>query len=319
MEYFFLLSACICFSVQSIFSKLYQKQSGGGITACLINSIMTSFLGVLYCVGYAFVIQSDILFTVTKPALGFSIIYAVAGMISTVVFLFGLNFGNLSILTTYSLLGGMVLPFFYGIVFCNEDFTLFKCIGTLLLLISLIPTAYDSYKNDNSSGNLRKNSHLIFPILCFLVFFGNGMTGVVAKAHQMLAEPITSDQFVMLGSFEKMILSLIVFGIYLFLTRKNKNESDSLSKISLKCVLLLGFYLICYAVIHSMGDILSLLCAAKMDSSIQFSIISASCIFLTAIIGQLLFKERISKPQKISFIFIVLGIILVMLSSIFGV
>lgn len=319
MEYFFLLSACICFGVQSIFSKLYQKQSGGGIKACLINSIMTSFLGVLYCLGYAFVMQNEIFFTMTKPAMVYSIIYAVAGMVSTVVFLFGLNFGNLSILTTYSLLGGMVLPFIYGIGFCNEDFTVFKCIGTALLLISLIPPAYDSYKKNNAAENLHKNSHLIFPILCFLVFFCNGMTGVVAKAHQMSPDAITSDQFVMLGSFEKTVLSMLVFVIYLFSVRKKEVVANVPLKILPKRVLLLGFYLLCYAVIHSMGDIFSLLCAAKMDSSIQFSLISAFCIFFSAIIGQLLFKEKISKPQKLSFIFIVLGIILVMLSSIYGI
>ena len=318
MEYFFLLSACVCFSVQSIFSKLYQKKSGGSISACLVNSTMTSFFGVLYCFAYALIIQSEIFFTMTKPAIIYSIIYATAGMISTVVFLFGLNFGNLSILMTYSLLGGMVLPFVYGILFCNEDFTVFKCIGTLLLLISLLPTAYDSYKHNNKE-NLKKNSHLIFPILCFLVFFCNGMTGVVAKAHQMSPEAITSDQFVMLGSFEKTLLSLIIFGIYLFATRKSKSVSGSSMKITPKYVCLLGFYLLSYAVIHSMGDILSLLCASEMDSSIQFSLISAFCIFFTAIIGQLIFKEKITKPQKLSFIFIVSGITLVLLSSIYGI
>ena len=146
MEYIFLLGACVCFSVQSIFSKLYQIKSGGGIKACLVNSIMTSFLGAIYCIGYALITKSDIFFAITKPAMIYSLIYAVAGMVSTVVFLFGLNFGNLSILTTYSLLGGMVLPFVYGIFFCNEDFTFFKCLGTVLLLTSLIPTAYESYK-----------------------------------------------------------------------------------------------------------------------------------------------------------------------------
>lgn len=317
MEYVFLLSACVCFSVQSIFSKLYQKKSGGSITACLINSIMTSFLGALYCVGYAFVIQSDILFSMTRPALVYSIIYAVAGMVSTVVFLFGLNFGNLSILMTYSLLGGMVLPFVYGVLFCNEEFTLFKCIGTLLLLISLIPPAYDSYKNDVVEK--KKSSNLIFPVLCILVFFCNGMTGVVAKAHQMSPEAITSDQFVMLGSFEKTILSLIIFGIYILFTRSNKSTANKSFGITANGVLILGFYLLCYAVIHSMGDILSLLCASKMDSSIQFSLISAFCIFFTAIIGWLVFKEKISKPQRLSFVFIILGILLVILSSIYGI
>lgn len=321
MEYLFLLGACVCFSVQSIFSKLYQTKSGGGIKACLVNSIATSFLGALYCIVYALVTNSAIFFTMTRPALVYSLIYAVAGVVATVVFLFGLNFGNLSILTTYSLLGGMVLPFVYGIFFCNEDFTLFKCLGTLLLLVSLMPTAYDSYKNNNlATEKLHKKSHIIFPILCFLVFFGNGMTGVVAKAHQMSENAITSDQFVMLGSLEKALLSLIVFAIYFFSATKQKSVGDGTSvKLSASHILLLGSFLLGYAVIHSMGDIFSLLCASDMDSSIQFSIISAFCIFFTAIIGRVLFREKISKPQKISFVFIVSGIVFVMLSSLYGI
>lgn len=321
MEYIFLLGACICFSVQVIFSKLYQTKSGGGIKSCLVNSIATSFFGALYCIVYAFISQSAILFTMTKPALIYSLIYAVAGMVATVVFLFGLNYGNLSILTIYSLLGGMILPFLYGIFFCNEDFTLFKCLGTLLLLVSLVPNAYDSYKNNNvDADKLHKKSRVIFPILCFLVFFGNGMTGVVAKAHQMSENAITSDQFVMLGSFEKAILSLLVFAVYVLSTSKVKSDNQGMAiKLTPSRILVLGFFLLCYAVIHSMGDIFSLLCASDMDSSIQFSIICASCIFFSAIIGWVLFKEKISKPQKISFIFIVFGIVFVMLSSLYGI
>lgn len=311
MEYLYLFLACVLFSVQYIFYKIYQDKSGGTITACLISSTVSSFFGFAYCMLHATITGGDIFFNLTKPVLVYSLIYALAGIVCGVVFMFALNYGNLSVLTTYSLLGGMVLPFLYGVLFNNESATLFKCIGTVLLVVSLFPTAIERLKTSKVN---KQGKSIIFIIFCFLVFIGNGMTSVISKVHQLSPQAISSNGFVMIGSLERAIISAIILIIYCFVVR-NKAKFQNNNRFSFKMIIFLAFMLLCYAIIHSLGDIFSLICANTMDASIQFSFISAFVIFGTAIIGKFLFKEEINKAQRISLSFTVAGILCLLVAS----
>ncbi len=316
MEYLFLFSSCILFSLQYIFSKLYHQKSGGTASASFVSSVLTSLFGVVYCVIFATVTGKEVIFSVPHDALLYAMIYAFAGIGCSLAFFLGLNYGNLWILTTYSLLGGMVLPCFYGVVFNNEPITLLRCVGTAILIISLFPTAIESAKKDIVSANA-KGGRVIFPLLCIFVFIGNGMTGVISKIHQLSENAISSNAFVMIGSLGRAVLSAIILVIYIFVTRNKKCESTTKIKLTFKLVLYLGFLLFCYAVIHSMGDVSSLLCAKTMDSSVQFSFISAFVILATALIGKFLFGEKIGKAQKISLALVVIGITLMLFANLF--
>ncbi len=316
MEYLYLFLACFLFTVQYIFSKLYHLKSGGTAGASFVNSVMTSLFGVFYCVLFAVFTGREVFFSVSEEAFLYAMIYAVVGIISSLAFFLGLNYGNLSILTTYSLLGGMVLPFFYGVVFNNEPITVMKCVGTVVLIFSLFPTAFENAKKDIVSGKTTAHP-IIFTMLCIFVFFGNGMTAVISKIHQLSANAVSSNGFVMIGSLVRTVLSAIILAIFIFATRKKKRDNMPTIKLSFKLVLYLGFLLFSYAVIHSMGDIFSLLCAKTMDSSIQFSFISAFVILFTALLGKFLFGEKIGKAQKISLVLVVIGITFMLLAGIY--
>ncbi len=317
MDNLYLISASILFSLQYIFSKKYQEKSEGTITASLVSSLMTSLFGALYCIIFAAFTGEEILFNISFEVFFYSMIYAVAGIVSGVTFLFALNYGNLSILTTFSLLGGMILPFFYGVLFNNEPFTVLKCVGTLILSVSLLPTTIENLKTNGTISSKARGSHILFPVFCFMVFVGNGMTAVISKIHQLYPKAVSSNAFVMIGSLEKSILSALIMVVYLLATRKKKILNAQNNKFSYRFILYLGFLLLCKAVVHSMGDVLSLLCAKTMDSSIQFSFISAFTILATALLGKYIFGEKIGKAQKISLVLVAFGITFMMLSSIY--
>ena len=69
-----------------------------------------------------------------------------------------------------------------------------------------------------------------------------------------------------------------------------------------------------YAVCNTLGNIFSLRCLLTMDASLQFPILSAVVIVLTALFGRIFFGEKITRNTWISLAMSVLGIGLFMLN-----
>ena len=121
-----------------------------------------------------------------------------------------LSIGSLAIYSMYMMLGGMLVPFFYGVLFLHEELSWGKIVGTILLTLSIVLQSY-TQKEDAESKNKNKT---LFTVLCLLIFFINGMTGVVCKAHQIHSTAI--DEI----SFTVLYCSLIViFSLFLLLIR----------------------------------------------------------------------------------------------------
>ena len=79
--------------------------------------------------------------------------------------------------------------------------------------------------------------------------------------------------------------------------------------MTVKLFLLLLISCALYAVCNGLGNILSLNCAQTMDASIQFPVISAVVIVLGALLGWLIYHEKIEKKDWISLILAALGIV----------
>lgn len=71
-----------------------------------------------------------------------------------------------------TMLGGMILPFAYGTVFCDAGITVSKVISFVLIVVSLVLT----YSKGNSSTKCMR--------YYLAVFFFNGMMAVISKIHQ---------------------------------------------------------------------------------------------------------------------------------------
>ena len=115
-----------------------------------------------------------------------------------------------------------------------------------------------------------------------------------------------------------MLIILAIAGV-----RKAKGENhvlrDSFWEIGRKKMTALLFLFIvgaaaAYAVCNTIGNIFSLQCLLTMDASLQFPILSAVVIVLTALFGRIFFGEKITKNTWISLAMSVAGIGLFMLN-----
>jgi drug/metabolite transporter (DMT)-like permease len=201
---------------------------------------------------------------------------------------------NLSLFSLFSMLGGMVLPYFYGLIFLNEEITVMKVVALLLITVAIIL---------QNSGDKKKGS-LLFYILCVCVFILNGLVSVVSKAHQIYPEfgVVSNNGFVLL----KNLMRFLMFGAMLPFVSKEKGN-----KLSIKPKMY--GVIVASAAISSMAYFLQMVCASTVPATVQFPAVSGGTIVFSALFGMIFFKEKISKKQAICLLLCVVSMIIFVL------
>ncbi|MBE6613713.1 MAG: hypothetical protein E7631_00225 [Ruminococcaceae bacterium] len=320
MDFLFLMIACLFFSVQFIFQKCFQKNTKGGYGITVWNQFhIYIFMGVYL------LLTSDTPMQTTLTSLLLSVGYAVSGLTSSTGSLFAMRYGKMSSVTTFCLLGGMILPFVYGVLFLHEEVTLWKVLGILVLTGSMLPSLFEK---DPSGAERTKGDRVKYFIFCMMTFCGNGMVSVISKAHQISDNAmrlpggeVDTDGFVLQNA---LVCLVIAFGILLVRTVMAAGNGDKTpvrsvyyeigkNKMVPKLFVLLLALTAGYAVCNAVGNIFSLRCAMTMDSSIQFPMLSGVVIFMTAVFGWLFFREKIGKSNLLSLTLTLIGISLFMI------
>ena len=145
------------------FQDLYRKKRGSGLCISMEASCIGAVAGltVLLAInGFAFEYTPFTLLMASWAALN--------GMAFTFCAFRALDYINLSLFSLFSMLGGMVLPFFQGILFYGEAFTLAKGICVAFIIAALLCTL--------KKGEKKKGT--VFYVGIFVL---NGMSGVISK------------------------------------------------------------------------------------------------------------------------------------------
>ncbi len=136
---------------------------------------------------------------------------------------------------------------------------------------------------------------MLFFALCLVIFFINGMTGVIAKAHAVSVGAVDEKSFTAIYC---VMTSLLSFLILLFSSIKNRKPKTEVirrvcTKKPLAIVALLG------AAAYG-GNFLQLLAADRVPASVQFPLVSGGVIVLSALVSAFLLGEKLSKKEWIS-------------------
>ena len=287
IDYVFIILAVACFAAQFAFTKLYEGEAGQTATSSLVMLVGTSLVGALifFCAGGFSVSFSPIS---TLWAAIFAVIMIPYYMIGIKV----LSLGSLAIYSMFMMLGGMIVPFFYGIIFLNEEISVGKAIGTVLLTIFIVLQALCQKSSDEEAKG--GNKYLFF-ILCIIIFFINGMTGVIAKAHSISVGAVDEASFTATYCAMTAVFSL---AILLLSCLKSGREKARVVKSALK-IKPIAIMVLLGAAAYG-GNFLQLLAADKVPASVQFPLVSGGVIVLSALVSALIFREKISKKEWIS-------------------
>lgn len=268
MYYLLLIIATILFSSQFLFNQKYQQEAGSQLNASFIFSIITSIVSVvlMFVIG-GFKIEFSLF------SLIIAFIYAITIILYAIASIKSFSVVNLSVYSVFAMLGGMLLPFVYGIAFNKEPLTTNKIICCVLIGFSLFLTT-----NKNKNGNKGK-------IYYIAVFFLNGLVGVLSTIHQSNKNAVDSSSFMGLTQSWVFIIALILF----FATRQKKPTINAKTLC----------FSAGYAIFSGVANLLALIALTELPASVQYPIITGGTMVFSLLIS-LLRKEKITAKNVLS-------------------
>ena len=149
---------------------------------------------------------------------------------------------------------------------------------------------------------------LDFKSYVFLVglFILNGLSGVIATIHSKdvlgLGLSVTPQSFSIVNLFLGSIVGFILFAIVAIKNRKQMQIKPFLKAIP---------WSVAEGICNGLGNFLLLIALLKVDPSMQYPIVTGGCIFLSAILPLIIYKEKISAKGWVSVALAVIGSIVI--------
>ena len=312
MQYVFLAGACVCFSLQFIFTKLFQKRAGGTLKAGIWNSLLSGTAAFVI-----FFIMNGFSISFSASSVIFGLVYSVSGIVCTAASVIGLSCAGVGLMTFYTLLGGMVLPFAYGVVILEERPSPLRWAGAALLIIApAIPLLFSRGTNitqrDRQETNASvKQGRLKLMICAAAVFLSNGFVSVATTAAMRAKDAVSEKDFLLAATLLKIAISLAMLAFLGLRQRSFLPFDQKTGRAAAPAVFLLLAAISCgYAVLNGAGSVFNLICARTIDASLQYPVISAACIILSSLFGLLFFKEKPGRGDILGIAVSIAGIVL---------
>ena len=287
MQYLLILGADALLAMCFAFQKKYQSIAGTSARATLIFNAFA---------GLATLVIFSVLNICGVYELQFSLFSAVMATLVTSLCLsymvLGfklLRAGNMQLYTMFLMTGGMLVPYFFGLAFLDEKFSVLRLFGVVLIVAAVVIS---------NTGALKPTKGQI--LMCVAVFILNGFTSVTSKLHQIgtVYNPVNTESFVFIMAIAKIVLC---FPIAVILSKKASEKFGSC--ISAATIILF----ILTAAADSASCYLQLIGAKSIPAGVLYPLITAGSIILSAIAGMIAFRERPSKNQWLAMIICLAG------------
>ena len=273
LYYTLVIISTVLFSLQFLFTQRFQETSGTGMKPTLVFSLYKSLVIIL------------MMLLISGFKIGFSwfsllmaTVYAVSSMAMSYYSLKAFAVANLSVYSVFSMLGGMILPFFLGVLFFNEgDKLVFKIICCALIVVAVLLNI--------KSGKQDKKALFYY----FAVFVLNGMSGVISKLHQSSPySPVDSTSFMLWSSVVTVVLSaawlLIAYRQIPLIKGKNI------------------FFVTGYGVFNGLGNLFLLIALSGesgLPASVQYPLVTGGVMVCSTIISTIR-KEKLTVREYIA-------------------
>lgn len=261
------LIAALISSVQFLFNSKYQQKEGTGIEKTLIFSFIMSFFQMLFTLAVSF---KRLEFSV------FSLCFATVGAIIAIVFYYMsikvLEKANLMVYSLFSMMGKMLLPSLFYIIFFGEDCTIQKIISAVLVVVALI------IGNPREKNGKKAREELLYYTGVFVL---SGLAGILEKYHQISVLSVNTDSYVFLVGCVMFVLSGAILLGY-----RAKGVSLKLASPKKSTV-----FVMIYAALMTVSSILLLLSMSKVDASLQFPLLSGGTIVFSLLIDLIVGKK----------------------------
>ena len=288
MYYALIMLSVVMFGGTFALKDVYRKQRGGGLKISLEFSLVGAVAGLVVLTainGFSFQ------FT------WFALLLATLAALNNLAFSFcsfrALGTINLSMYSLFSMLGGMLLPFFQGILFFHEEFTVSKAVCLAFICAALLLTL--------KKGETKKSGRIYY----LLVFIFNGMSGVLSKIFAAApaewktmasGEPVSAAGYSVLSALCTLVLTSVLL---LTLYRGKPYEKEQTKK-----GLLIGTVIgLVSGPINRLANWILQVALEYVDASVQYPMVTGGTMIVSTVIC---FFTR-SKPKAREVVSVVLA------------
>lgn len=282
MMYLLLFAADGLFALQFLFERKFRTLQGDGLSAALISMIYLSLFKIpILLVTGGFRVEFSLF------SLWVALAHSVLCILCAYACLKALATANLSVYSIFMMLGGMLLPFSFGILFLDEPLTAGKIACVVFILLSLLLTLE---KGGSSKGAFK---------YYLAVFVLNGSVGVVTAFHQSgIAQAVNSSSYMFLEAIWSLILPLVWYLI----------QYRRLPSVSAPTVWNQGAYALC----NGLGSLFTVIALTVLPASVQFPIVTGGTMVFSTLLG-LGLKEKLNVRKVLSLLAAVIATVLVIL------
>lgn len=298
MEYLLISAAVLCIGINFTLNKVYESKMVKSAEHLLMFPLFTESLSVLL-----FLCLTGFRPTVTGFGIGMAVLYAFLVESYTVIGLVAVRYGKLAVYTMFLMIGGMLLPYLYGVLFLQEQLTVCRGIGIGVLILSLFLNAL--FSGEKSGVKTKKR----FWILCAAVFVLNGFVSIVSKVHQINPQGMEVFDFMVFVSLSKIALSALALLVMRTAGRgrQNPEPEGERGRFPWKT---LSAIVIPYALLGGINSVCMLQAAKTLPATVQYPFVTGGTTLITALLARIFFREKISAGSAVSLLGMFCGTLL---------
>ena len=300
LYYFLVFLSVIGLAINFSINKIYQNRVGSGSRmVVLFNIVASSVMAVLFFFINGLMNGFDTFRLTPFSLLMAAIMALVCGGYSLIGFKI-ISLGNIAVYTLFLMLGGMMIPYFFGLIYLDEHFSVWRLLGLVLMVVSIILSGLDDKGTQKDEKNKRTTT--LFFMLCSVVFCLNGMSSSTSKVHQLpeyADTAVTPQLFVLLTAAFRVLFLLIV---YLFIRLRDNKLPKEARPAPLKLTMPILSLMLISAAVEGAAFMLQLIGASHLPATVLYPLITGGVIILTALAGRILFKQKLSRRATVGII-----------------
>lgn len=204
--------------------------------------------------------------------------------------------GPYSILMTFSLTGGIVVPAIVNWMFFSVPFSWVQLVSILVIFASVLMISKKEGENEREGNTENKT---FFIIICSLLGLANGLYGVLLNTQQELTGVAEKEEMVAVTFIGAALISLVQI-----IVKAKKDTLKAFKQTKMSLVFLLLTALVSALAINALVIALD-----GIDTTIVYTFDNAGVLLLSAIASAVFFKEKLSRNNIIGCIIMSLGLI----------
>lgn len=308
MYYAMLIGASFLFGSQFMVTKAFEKNYGKTVRASLSFSLLYSlFAGVIFFIIK--LVSSGTVFNLNPFSLCMAFGLSLVNILSSAIGIKTLALGDIAVYSLFLMLGGMIVPFFAGIVFLKESVSVCNLIGVAIMIIALCLPVFFGKKNKNAGeaqtdGDTKKKTSVFFYVLCVFLFILNGLSSTLSKFNSVKEGAALGAEFTFYTYGIQFVISLAAFALTTALGKSDKTQNEEkhpgilFRPVAIGCGAAFG-------AVNGTAFLMSSVAAEHVVAVAQYPLITGATILFSSLLAFLFYRE---KPTALQLVQIVISL-----------